>query len=102
MIKPMLWGFAGMAVLLIALRIWNYFSRCYNDGILAGSACSACGAVLGKGCIPPARQKWRDEIKTMRAEGRTGVRRSNLELRCTHCGEVNYERDLYAKHKQRG
>ena len=90
------YGLLAVAVLVVALAAWNFFARRYNDRRLATSACLACGAMLGYECIAPARAKWRQGVQNMRMQGKSGIRLSNLELCCAHCGARNYERDLYA------
>ena len=79
-VGPALWSFVVVTGLVVALRIWNYFARRYNDAFLAGTSCSACGARLGHECIPTSRMKWREEVRVRRSEGRTGIWKSNLEL----------------------
>jgi hypothetical protein len=94
-------GLALAPILVLLLLGWSFFVRRYNDRVLANSPCKACGSRLGAECIPPARAKWRVEVKGMRQRRETGLKWSNLELHCPHCGEVNSERDLYTAWKQR-
>src|SRR5690349_5465745 len=96
---PFYWSLGIGVGVLVCLRIWNYYVRRYNDGILAASPCAACGKVLGAACIGPAREKWKEQFAAMRKEGRSSVMWVNLELICPHCGSVNMSRDVMARHK---
>ena len=96
----LLLGVVSILALGVLLFVWNFFARRYNDRLLANSFCRTSGLVLGTACIPLARAKWREELKLLREKGESGIKLSNLEIRCPHCGGVNMERDLFAAKRQ--
>lgn len=94
-----LWVISFIPLLYLLLKDWNILGRRYNHAIIARAACRSCDLQLGHDCIKPAREKWLADFKSRSNEGGPKIQMSNLELRCPHCGTVNYERDIYAAHK---
>ena len=89
-------------LIVLFLKVWNSLSRKYNNNIIAKSFCGHCSSVLGFECINDAVKKWEIEKQKIVKESKSGtIILRDLGLICTKCGEINSEKELYKKYKER-
>jgi hypothetical protein len=87
---------------VILLNVWNKYSRKYNYGILRNSTCKSCGEVLGNESLDIAIPKLKEEKEQLKQNAKIGtVKLHNMELVCSNCGTINFERDLYKANREK-
>ena len=97
--------FSGILLLLglaFMLKVWNYFSRKYNNGILIHSNCRNCHEVLGESALNKALVEWQQKLSIMKKEVNIGTATlRNLEIICPNCGTIHLEKELYQRKKNK-
>ena len=92
---------AAMALLVLALKVWNYFSRRYNHKILRNSHCKNCAEMLNSETFENALRELEKEREQFKNETKIArVKLLNMKLICQNCGTENHERDLYQVYRE--
>ena len=94
-------GVIAVIGLILVFKVWNYFSRKYNNGILVNSNCRNCDVVLGETALNKALVEWQQKLAIIKKEVNMGTAiLRDLEIICPNCGTIHSEKELYQRKKK--